>query len=249
MQQLVPDPIESIRLTAFYRAKALHGFREALARDNFTRSSYDAALVTGLLVVLLASKDVVVSADNMVVLQWVALYKGVGALLMLESPASRQDNCMVCSVFRREYTELESAPVVPKILVSMLALIPLMDPDYQHLKQYCETLDCLGILYASLEQNGISPDLYLRVLSWPSRLSPEFGSLCQERRPRAMIILAYYLAFVKLVKGLWWVEGLAEREIKIIASMVGPEWAFVMEVPNQVAEMSYSDDVVRLLLK
>ena len=59
----------------------------------------------------------------------------------------------------------------------------------------------------------------------------------------------YYLSFLKLVPGLWWIKGIPERDMSIIAKTIDPEYLTYMEVPLQIMEMTDSQEIADLLLK
>jgi hypothetical protein len=130
----------------------------------------------------------------------------------------------------------------------MLQEIRPLDPDFPMIKFYCEALDVLGKLYASLKQDGLTPAFYIRVVCWPSFLTEEFATCAKEQRPRALIILAHYLTFIKIVSGLWWIEGIGERDIAAIGRILGPMWFPYLNVPLQAIKMDSQEEVANLLL-
>jgi hypothetical protein len=130
----------------------------------------------------------------------------------------------------------------------MLALIHPSEPDYRELEFYYQPLNALGRLYASLFEDGIGSAFFTRVTVWPTFTTREFTAFAKEKRPRALIILAYYLIFVKLMKTVWWVEGIADREIGVISRLVGEKWHMYMEIPLEAANLNSDQDIVNLLL-
>lgn len=143
---------------------------------------------------------------------------------------------------------LTIGPMVPKILVKLLQDIPASDPDFMQLESYCQVLDSLGILYAGLKQDGLGDNFYVRLTAWCSYGTQEFTDSAREGRPRALVILAYYLVFLKLVKSLWWLDGVGERDLKTLIGLLGPEWHPYLDVPLQAMKMTNTDDIVKLLL-
>jgi hypothetical protein len=117
------------------------------------------------------------------------------------------------------------------------------------LEHYCKVLDTLGILYASLKQDGLGPELYIRIVSWCSYIDQEFTDCATQRRPRALIIMAYYLVFIKVIKGLWWLEGIPDRDIGRILKTLGPRWTPFLEVPLQASMMADKGEIAALLLR
>ncbi|KAL1870302.1 hypothetical protein VTK73DRAFT_2677 [Phialemonium thermophilum] len=50
-------------------------------------------------------------------------------------------------------------------------------------------------------------------LSFPATVSRRFVALLEERRPRALAVLACFFALLKSVDGVWWLQGMARREV------------------------------------
>ena len=247
-QRLLPDAGDTQKQTDLYRFRALSSFRKAVAAFGPDSPNYEATLVMSILLVVLCSQDYNPDDGELTIVRWVVLYRGLSALFTLR-PLSEIVNSRVYPVFQRQLTELTSIPVVPTILMNMLATVHRLDPDYAELPHYCKILDAIGMLYASLREDGLGANLSIRVVSWPSFGSDPFAKFAKENRPRALVILAHYLVFIKLVKGIWWIEGMADREIKAISKLVGPKFAPYMQVPLQAAEMTNLEEIASLMLR
>jgi len=199
-----------------------------------------------ILLVLLYSLNSTFEDGEIMAVQWLVLYRGLQTIIQL-NPVPKNESLRVYPIFQRELSELKVKPVIPRILLSMVQEIHPLDPEYDQLEYYCNTLDTLGILFAGLKQDGVGEKLSIRIVSWCSFTSQEFTNLAKEKRPRALVILAYYMMFLKLVK-LWWVEGIAERDVVAIAGVVGPRWLPYLTVPLQVIASSDEEEIARLIL-
>lgn len=247
MQSLVPNPDQVRRQTDIYRAKAISGFRQALTRIVPFSREYEAALVTSILIVVLCSIDYDPGEGQLIVVNWFILYRGLSTVItMVTFPSVR--SLSVGPIFRREISELKVVPVVPTVLMDMVRSIPIDDPDFDMLEDYCKILDAIGMLYASLQQDGLGDGLFIRVVAWPSFSSHGFSQCASEYRPRALVILSYYLMFVKLGKELWWMKGVADRDIEGIKNIVGPKWQPFMLVPLQAMAMTGRNEIAKLML-
>lgn len=247
LQSLVPNPEQVRRQTDLYRAKALTGFRKALPNLVPFSREYEAALVMSILLVVLCSRDYEIEEGQLIVVNWFILYRGLKTVMtMVSFPAVH--NLSVGPIFRRQISELKVVPAVPTVLMDMVRSIPIEDPDFLMFEDYCEVLDALGMLYASLQQDGLGDGLFIRVVAWPSFSSHGFSRCASEYRPRALVILSYYLVFVKLCKELWWIKGVADRDIKEMKKLVGTRWHPFMAVPLQAALMSDPDEIAKLML-
>lgn len=65
-------------------------------------------------------------------------------------------------------------------------------------------------------------------LSFPATVSKRFVELIEERQPRALAILAAFFALLKVLDNVWWLQGMARREVLGIVSLFnsdlfGPE--------------------------
>ncbi|KAK3695323.1 hypothetical protein B0T22DRAFT_398643 [Podospora appendiculata] len=65
-------------------------------------------------------------------------------------------------------------------------------------------------------------------LSFPATVSRRYIELLEERRPRALAILACFFALLKSMDSVWWLQGMARREVLGVVSMfnsdsLGPE--------------------------
>lgn len=248
LERLSPDSQDFQKQTTLYRGKAVADFRQALTRVQPGTRSYEAALVMSILLVVLYSPEVPANEDDLIIIKWLIFYGGLRVVINMTSFPNVVMAGSVGPFFRRELCELKIGPLVPKILVSMLQEVDIMDPDFLMLEPYCKVLDALGILYASLKQDGLGPALYIRVVSWCSYIDKEFTDCATQRRPRAIIIMAYYLVFIKIIKGLWWLN-FADRDITRIVKSLGPRWLPYLEIPLQASLMTDKDEIAAMLLR
>ncbi|KAI1176050.1 hypothetical protein F4777DRAFT_588220 [Nemania sp. FL0916] len=75
-------------------------------------------------------------------------------------------------------------------------------------------------------------------------VSRRYIQLLEEKRPRALVILAAYFALLKCLGDVWWLKGVARREILGIVSMFDTdddEWWPRLEWPLRIAS---HDDVI-----
>jgi hypothetical protein len=242
-----PQRIYNQKQTSNYRSKALLGFRAAIASADKKQFNWEAGLIMSILLLALCSKDNIHGESGFTIVNWVVLYRGLSAVITLKSYDAIQSTG-VKPIFRRELRELRFAPVIPRNLVRLLEGIAPSDSDFQYLEPYCKVLDAFGILYGSLSQDGVAPELWVRVISWPSYVSQEFTNCAVEKRPRALIILAHYLCFIKLIQGLWWVDDMPDAEIKAILKLIGDQWLPFMAIPLAVMEETNKEEIGRMLL-
>ena len=244
---ICPENAEYQKQLVRYRAKALEGYQALLPSiDNLSQTEYEAMVMMCVILVPLFGQDLG-NKENLTIIRWLQLYNGLQLLLDSGPGWSSLMASGVMPLFVRDVNELRVPPAVPTILLDMLSSITPEDPDAANLETYCQTLDQMGILYASLRQDGLDDPLGMRVISWLSRPSREFTALATRKEPRAMVILAYYLCFIRLAKT-WWFAGLAEQEVPIICGMLGPQWMPYLEVPLRIANCTGQEEIIGLLL-
>lgn len=248
LEYVNPTSRENQAQTVLYRVKALKGFREALARANSTTLNWEAAAMTSALLLALCPMSSQKIDGGLTVMNWLMLFRGLSATIMLRDTKPFEE-CSILPFLQRNFNELRVGPILPKILVALLEAVHESDSDFQYLESYHNTLEILGNLYASLSQDGLGPALFMRIISWPTYLTPDFVDCVEKKRPRALIILAYFLSFHNLIDCLWWLENTGSADIKAIAAMVGTDWLGYMSIPLQATTIIDKGELARLLLR
>lgn len=230
-----------------YRARAFETYRKAVeAADPAT---YPALLATSLLLCGLSTH--VFRGDEakpLAILDWLALWKGIGAIIDVIQLPKMFRSGVATLVFRPSVDLDASARSIPSYLLFMVACIKDGDPDFPLVRKYHKTLQFLGSLYLELEK-GLSQMLLLRVVTFPTFVPKQFINAAREKRPRALVILAHYLIFMKFqVPTYWWIEGISDYEIPNIYRFVGPEWEHLLRIPMAALPLDDGRDLARLLL-
>jgi hypothetical protein len=89
-----------------------------------------------------------------------------------------------------------------------------------------------------IQQGGRSPwnSRISAIQEWPVRVSSDYIQLLTQRRPEALVILAYYSVLLHHAKEYWIVRDVGSFLIKSISVHLGPYWADWLEWPNKVLE-------------
>jgi hypothetical protein len=61
-------------------------------------------------------------------------------------------------------------------------------------------------------------------LAFPATVSRRFIELLEERRPRALAILACFFALLKSMDNIWWLHGMARREVLGVVSLFNSDY-------------------------
>ncbi|POR39718.1 Sterol uptake control protein 2 [Tolypocladium paradoxum] len=74
-------------------------------------------------------------------------------------------------------------------------------------------------------------------LAFPASVSRRFVELVEEKRPRALAILACFFALLKRMNNVWWLDDVASREVMGLVSMFEPgsSWWKHLEWPVRIA--------------
>lgn len=217
---------------AEYSSKAFEGYRGAI--QNAEPGDYPALLAASLLMCALSTEMFREhNKKRLCVIDWMTVWRGIGLIVDLITPKSIHESGLAVLFYRPPIDLEKTFRFIPNNLLFMVSSIPPEDADYPHQQTYYDALKYLGSLYMEL-QHGFSPILDLRVITFFTFIPRLFLPLAREERPRALIILAHYLTFTKLNTSVWWMQGLADREIGEICSMLGEPWADLTIVPQNV---------------
>jgi hypothetical protein len=232
-----------------YRANAFAGFREALSKlDPSNPSEWQAALATSIMLTLLCAKDYEVEEGDLIAYRWAALYRGLSTVIQLGNFRTVMDS-RIKPLFVRSFTDLKADPIVPYYLYEMIEFIDPADPDYPHLNGLKKVLNLLGVLYATLEQEGVSLSFGMRTISWPSTFGPEVVGALKAKGPRLTILMAHYMMFVKCLKDVWWADGTADGDIGRVFRMLPPKWFPLLEYPRRALALKTQENLISLILR
>jgi hypothetical protein len=74
-----------------------------------------------------------------------------------------------------------------------------------------------------------------RILSFAATVSRRFVELLDHRDPRALVITSCFFALTKVVDDVWWLQGIAKKEVNGICSLLPSSWWPKMEWPLRIA--------------
>ncbi|SCO75806.1 uncharacterized protein FRV6_00018 [Fusarium oxysporum] len=230
-----------------YLARFLQGYRRAV--ETASSETYVAVLASALFLTVLSSQAFrEENSQELYILDWMVVWRGIGIIVDQMGVENMLDTDMY-PLFERPAIDLEASTAsIPNHLLFMVSSIRPDDPDYPNIPIYLDTLKYLGSLYMNLKE-GFSPVMNLRIISWFTFLPRHFISLAQQRQPRALVILAYYAAFLKIIKSIWWLKGVGERSLNDLCNYLGSEWALLLFVPQAARAVDDELDLARVLLQ
>lgn len=101
---------------------------------------------------------------------------------------------------------------------------------------YQRTLSYIGLIYKGIKEKTDKPlSTSRRFTSMPSCCPSFFVSLVEAKRPRALAILSYFFAMMKLVEHeVQWVQGIAERQVPMIFQQLPSAWRELLVWPMAI---------------
>jgi hypothetical protein len=104
------------------------------------------------------------------------------------------------------------------------------DPDTRAM--YEATLSYIGGMYKGIQSKEPIQSTFRRVISMGLIVPPAFHTYIDERRPRALVMLAYYSSMTAVLNDHWAFHGWGEREVNGLQNLIPPAWQCFMEWPK-----------------
>ncbi|EDN96775.1 hypothetical protein SS1G_01701 [Sclerotinia sclerotiorum 1980 UF-70] len=74
-----------------------------------------------------------------------------------------------------------------------------------------------------------------RILGFAATVSRRYIELLKEQDPRALVISACFFAMTRVVDEIWWLQGVAKKEVAGIFSLLPEEWWPKMDWPMKIS--------------
>jgi hypothetical protein len=239
--------VESKRQIAFeYRTRSYQGYRKAI--EEADPASFPALLVNSLLVTALTSSTFSDPDEpDLFIINWMLVWRGIHIIFNV---IRRQEDIIesLKGLFNRPPMDADSAvSSIPRRLIDMIEAIPIDDPEYADVPEYFVGLKYLGALYRGFETDDWAT-LYLRVITWFTFIPDSLCQFLREKRPRALVIVAYYAVFLKMIREIWWVDQAGQRTLQDIQRYLGTAWHQYFDSPLKALQVDDRVSMCRLLL-
>jgi hypothetical protein len=236
-----------VRRSLSYSGQAFEGHRKAISKAN--PKTYGALLTNALLLALLASPSFrKVGEARLLLIDWMLMWRGIPSVIDITGFECLTVNGLDALFNRPVLQPNVNGDAVPKELLTMLSFTQTDDEDSSEVLTYHETLQCLASLYQHLSEHGLDAKMAMRIITWFTVVPEGFIVLARAERPRAMVILAHYAAFLKLVDSIWWLKDVGDSSIYDIWQHLQSEWHEYMQLPTWVMGVADQSDICRLLL-
>jgi hypothetical protein len=103
--------------------------------------------------------------------------------------------------------------------------------DSEENATYNLAVSYMAAIFRGIQANDPHRQIARRLMSTGPVLPKLFLELIEQRRPKALVILAYVMCMIKYVDDYWFFRGMAEHEVYGIRSTLPNEWQWAMEWP------------------
>lgn len=245
-------PIDADKAYHFYLTTAVNQQREAIA--NLDRVNKDALIVATALLSYQTLGFWSKEAKNgdtgsySPPIHWLRMAKGIAVVAKAAVPDGEGWflHFMISKVGKPNFRDPESI-FVPEDTQPFLALLdfescpePNLDP--QSRLTYDMTLRYIGGIYRGIQENEPPSTLFRRLLCLGIMVPEQFLDFIDERRPRALAMLALYCSTAASLDYHWMFHGMAERGVKGLQTLLPPEWQWSMSAPLSIMESCLSKE-------
>ncbi|KAG7120104.1 hypothetical protein HYQ44_004600 [Verticillium longisporum] len=90
-------------------------------------------------------------------------------------------------------------------------------------------------------------------MTWFTFVPPDFVELAKQRRPRALVVIAHYAMFVKVVDTIWWLRGVGDTSIRDILEHLDHDdfddaWEDLLATPRAALRTDRPVDTAKVIL-
>ncbi|KAI1178183.1 hypothetical protein F4777DRAFT_128988 [Nemania sp. FL0916] len=230
-----------------YQANAFEGYRNAIQLAD--PKDFPALLACSLFIIATSSQTFRdPNGKRLFIVDWISLWRGIGIIIEIVTPQAVHESGLSSIFYRPPISMDKSTKFIPNNLLFMVTSIKPGDTDFDYQTEYYELLKYLGSLYMELIEHGFGPVFNLRIITFFSFCPRPLLPLAKRLQPRMLIIIAYWICFVKLLRnGTWWMRGIPPQAYQIFEE-VGEEWDHLLHVPKMIMETDDSVEIARLLI-
>jgi hypothetical protein len=230
-----------------YCGTAFEGHRKAIVEAH--PKTHGALLANALLLSLLASPALRRTGEpRLLLVEWMLMWRGLSSVFNITGSDCVASSGLSALFSRPEVQPYATSATVPTELLTMLSRVSAEDEEILDSPTYQEALRCLGSLYLHLFEYGIDNKMVMRIATWFTVVPAGFVALARAEKPRAMVILAHYAAFLRLADSFWWLTGVGDSSIYDIWQNLPTEWREYIQLPIGVMGAAGKEEAYCLLL-
>lgn len=96
--------------------------------------------------------------------------------------------------------------------------------DDDTVEAYKMALNCIGLAWKAITEDESFGTLCRRLVVFPMMVDKRFLGFVEERRPRALVIMAHYFALLANMSNFWWIGDTGRREVAAIEAELPADW-------------------------
>lgn len=243
LRVMYPEDQSLIRASHAYMASSLAQY-SSLLTTGLSESNAEALFSTSALIAFQASASRLFDEDGpyTLPLAWFHSFQGVKTVVMASWQWLRTSD--------KIYPIINSQPALLLDLdpERKLFFAPLLDNLEEDLESFPEGMrddSRQGYQHAVAFLNwSHRKPVRNRILGFAATVSRRFVDLIGQHDPRALVITACFFAMTKMVDEVWWLQGIAKREVNGICSLLPPSWWPKMEWALKIANFDGEIDEV-----
>jgi hypothetical protein len=103
--------------------------------------------------------------------------------------------------------------------------------DRETTEAYERTVSYMGSVHMDIKAREHSMGICRRLMAFAALVPKKMIELVEEKKPRALVVLARYFALAGVTEGIWWIGKMARREVEGIQKCLLDEWQDLMNWP------------------
>lgn len=228
LRALNPDDQSLVRASHGYMASAISQYSAALM-SGVEASNAEALFTTSAVIAFQASAsrrflDEVYGPGNSYTLPlpWFHSFQGVKAVVLATWKHIRVSERVRPIITAQPALTLDLNPERPAFFGPLLEDL---DEELEKMEESkrAETRQAYEHAVAFLNWCHQKPER-ARILGFPATVSRRFVELIEQHAPRALVTIACFFAMTKVVDQIWWLEGIAKREVMGIMTLLPRQW-------------------------
>ncbi|RDW60180.1 hypothetical protein BP5796_11786 [Coleophoma crateriformis] len=235
LRSMHPHDQTIIRASHSYMASALSQYSSLLAKGLSSRNA-EALFATSALIAFQSSssrnyESVDYGGDYILPLAWFHSFQGVKTVVMSSWHWLRNSERIFPIINGQPALRLDLNPDRQSFFKPLLAGMEEQLKDANRAEEskrgYVHAVAYLDWAHRKPERN--------RILGFPATVSRRFVELIAEQDPRALVITACFYAMTKVVDDVWWLRGVAKREVSGLMSLIPRDWWGKMDWPVRIS--------------
>lgn len=243
-----PDNIELFKARQSYLILAMREQRKMVERLSVDTA--DAVCFTSLLLLINSFcmlRERALEPSYSPPVEWLHIGRGAGTVIWLSVEAAHKsgnfEKSSMCVIARSypKFGEDESyfSPLMRQgfegILTQALPSGEVWDDETR--EAYEKTVSYVGSVHNAIRVGEPTYAVCRRIQAFPLLMPSKFITFLEERRPRALVVLAHFFAAVVTVHGVWWLredehgESTAKREVRAISKVLPSAWSPLLVWP------------------